>query len=86
MRIFSLQGDAAHRESAAFTALSERHVAMLDAYRAQEWAPARQLLAECRALDGTLETLYDIYAERLDAFEAAPPGPDWDGVFVATSK
>ena len=86
VRIFSLQGDAAHRESAAFTALSERHVAMLDAYRAQEWTPARQLLAECRALDGTLETLYDIYAERLDAFEAAPPGPDWDGVFVATSK
>ena len=86
VRIFSLQGDTAHRESAAFTALGERHQAMLDAYRAQAWARARQLLAECRTLDGTLETLYDVYAERLDTFEAAPPGADWDGVFVATSK
>ena len=60
VRIFSLQGDTAHRESAAFAALSERHQAMLDAYRAQEWARARQLLAECRTLDGTLETLYDL--------------------------
>ena len=29
---------------------------------------------------------YDLYAERLDHFEAQPPGPDSDGVFVATSK
>ena len=86
VRIFSLLGDAAYRESAEFAALEDRHAAMLAAYRGQEWARARQLLAECRELDGTLDTLYDLYAERLDDFEAHPPGAEWDGVFVATSK
>ena len=86
VRIFSLLGDAAHRESVEFTALAERHQAMLAAYRGQEWAPARKLLGECRALDGRLDVLYDLYAERLDHFEANPPGAAWDGVFVATSK
>ncbi len=86
VRIFSLLGDATVRESADFTALAERHEGMLAAYRGQEWARAHQLLAECRALDGTLETLYDLYSERLDAFAAQPPGADWDGVFVATTK
>ena len=93
VRIFSLVGDAGHREGEHFAALAERHESMLTAYRGQEWAQARQLLAECRALDGSLDTLYDLYTERLDVFETdppppppPPPGADWDGVFVATSK
>ena len=75
MRIFSLVGDAGHREGEHFAALAERHESMLTAYRGQEWAQARQLLAECRALDGSLDTLYDLYTERLDVFETDPPPP-----------
>ena len=86
VRIYTLLGDAAYLEGAEFGALAERHAAMLEAYRGQNWARARECLAECRTLDGALDKFYDLYAERLDVFEADPPGADWDGVFVATSK
>ena len=59
---------------------------MLAAYRGQQWQAARKLAGECRKLDGDLNGLYDLYDERLNAFEADPPGPDWDGVYVATTK
>ncbi len=32
------------------------------------------------------EVIYAIYLERLALLQAEPPGPDWDGVFVHTSK
>ena len=86
VRIYSLLGDAEYAERPEFKQLADRHRAMLAAYLDQEWSRAHQLLAECRALDGALETLYDLNSERLDAFAAQPPGPDWDGVFVATTK
>ncbi len=52
--------------------------------------PLARSVAECRELDDFLEkpldVLYDLYDERIDVYEADPPGEDWDGVFVATSK
>jgi hypothetical protein len=30
--------------------------------------------------------LYDVYQTRIRAMKLDPPGPGWDGVFVATSK
>ena len=39
----------------------------------------RALVAEPRARPGIgLGPLYDLYDERCDAFEADPPGDDWD--------
>ena len=40
----------------------------------------------CRNLNGGLDGLYDLYDQRISAFVADPPDPDWDGVFVATTK
>ena len=52
----------------------------------QSWNEARVLIEECRQLDGQLSELYDLYEERISIYMDQPPGPDWDGVFVATSK
>jgi hypothetical protein len=43
-------------------------------------------LAFCRPLAPALATLYDVYEQRIAAFEVSPPPPDWDGVFTATTK
>jgi adenylate cyclase len=32
------------------------------------------------------EVLYDLYEERIEEYKENPPGSDWDGVFIATSK
>ena len=47
---------------------------------------AEASLATCRTLDASLEALRDLYAERIDYYREIPPGPDWDGVFVAETK
>ena len=86
VRIFALLGEPEVAASAAFGQLRERHLALLEAYRQQRWDAARALLAECRALDARLDDLYDVYEARIHAMQQNPPGPDWDGVFVATSK
>jgi adenylate cyclase len=86
VRIYALLGDAALARDPGFRALGERHDAMRAAYRAQEWDCARAALAEARRLGPDLANLYDLYEERIAHFMTHPPGPDWDGVFVATSK
>ena len=72
--------------SAAFGQLRLRHLAMLEAYRQQRWDDAERLVAECRTLDPRLDDLYDVYQSRIRAMRQNPPGPGWNGVFVATSK
>ena len=88
VRIFSLVGDRGKLDDPAFRTLVVRHEEMLHSYRAQQWQRARQSLAECRRLDGAdeFEVLHGLYEERIAAYEAEPPDPNWDGVFVATSK
>ncbi len=86
VRIYTLQGDAALRDGAEFSDLRARHERMLAAYRSQRWAEAKALILECRKAPFPLKTLYDLYDARIAAYEAAPPPPDWDGTFTATSK
>ena len=86
VRVYTLLGDAAYGATPGFTELAERHAQMLERYRAQDWTQARAALGHCRGRDPRLDTLYDLYEERLAYFAANPPAPDWDGVFVALSK
>jgi adenylate cyclase len=86
VRIFGLLGDAELSRSTGFLAHTERHDRMLSCFRAQDWAGARAALAECAAHSSELVGFYDLYAERIAHFEANPPGPDWDGVFVSETK
>ncbi|MBF0129688.1 MAG: adenylate/guanylate cyclase domain-containing protein [Alphaproteobacteria bacterium] len=88
VRIHTLLGDPARAATPEFQSLKVEHDALLAAYRSQDWAGARARLANCRKLDagGEIAGFYDLYAERIAECEQNPPGSDWDGVYVATSK
>ena len=59
---------------------------MLAAYRAQRWDEAAALINTARGLAPDLSVLWNLYAERISGYRQDPPGPDWDGVYVARSK
>ncbi len=90
VRIHALLGDADMKASAPYRALIEKHDEMLRIYRAQKWDEAEAMLPVCNeaALEAgfDLSVLYELYSERLALYKWDPPPPEWDGVFVATSK
>jgi adenylate cyclase len=63
----------------------ERFHAALEDYRAQRWGEASQAFAALAARSPERH-LHDLYLERIEHLSAAPPGPDWDGVYTYTSK
>src|SRR3546814_9906236 len=65
--IYTALGDADLRDSELFRELSDAHVAMLAAYRRQDWPEAARALAACRALGETLAPLYELYDRRIAA-------------------
>lgn len=61
------------------------YAAGLQAYRKQLWGDARELFQQCGALwpgDGPSRTM----GERCEAYRAAPPPEEWDGVFEQLVK
>ena len=54
-------------------------------YRAQEWDRAVGYFNEALKANPT-DRLSNIYIERCEHLRATPPGDDWDGVWVMTSK
>ena len=89
-RIFALLGDEALASDPQFVNLRAAHDAMLAAYRSQKWRVARERMAQIRSMalarDLELDTLYDVYEDRIADFELAPPAPQWDGIFAAETK
>ncbi|WP_417844932.1 CHASE2 domain-containing protein [Thalassospira sp.] len=87
VEIFTVLGDRDLRDSNDFAELAQMHDAMIKAYRGQNWDQVETLLLSLRQNPVCdLSVLYDMYDERIAAFRKSPPGQDWDGVFVATSK
>ena len=89
VNIFALLGDRTLKETPAFRSLNERHEEMLAAYRARQWAKALQLIEECGQLDTPrtrLRMVYQLFVDRIRAFQANPPSADWEGVTVALTK
>ncbi|MDH7971214.1 adenylate/guanylate cyclase domain-containing protein [Sphingomonas sp. AR_OL41] len=86
--IFGLLGDESLEQEPGFRDFAVRHQAMLDAYRAQDWALADRLAVEGQgaAVSCGLRKFYLLMRERAAYFAAHPPGADWDGVFSATEK
>ena len=88
VHIYALLGDEEMAQGNAYKALNGANDEMLAAYRGQAWQQAREKIGACREImDGyDLGVLYDLYEARITEYEANPPGSDWDGVFVATTK
>jgi adenylate cyclase len=85
--IFTILGDADYTATPEFQKLHDVHASMIEAYLAQDWDKSEQLCKECRALDGgQMSEFYDVYEERFADYRQKPPGSDWDGVFIATTK
>lgn len=86
VRIYALLAGPDEAQTPAFKKLAGNHESMLTAYRKQDWAEAERLIVECRAGGMGLSGLYDLYVSRINAYREQPPAPDWDGVYIATSK
>ncbi|MCH7831671.1 MAG: adenylate/guanylate cyclase domain-containing protein [Proteobacteria bacterium] len=88
VNIFVLLGGEEMEQNPDFRNLRKIHEQMITAYRAQQWDSTKAKIKECRILCEPygLDFLYDLYETRIADFEADPPAPDWDGVFIATTK
>jgi adenylate cyclase len=90
IRIFSVLGDAELADGDDFKAIEVHHIAMLEHFRAQEWTMARDDIKRARTLSEEanlpLAGTYDLFDERVDAYEATPPAADWDGVYISLEK
>ena len=87
-RIYALIGDRTTAADEGFHRLSELNDAMLAAYRERNWDQAETLLTHMRAVptQRPLRDLLALHLSRVRAFQADPPGPDWNGVYVAQTK
>ena len=87
VEIFTVIGDDNMKRDSEFTELLLRHNGFITAYRAQEWQEARDAMQVCRGLcNGKMDGFYTIFEERIQEYIDNPPPPDWDGVYIATSK
>jgi len=88
VRIFSLLGDETVAQEPSFIAFKATVDEMLRLYRAQDWSAARTANAQAREMGKVydIDHFFDLYDERIDEYQANPPGAEWDGVFTATSK
>jgi adenylate cyclase len=86
--VFTVLGRTEIADDPRCRELCDLNANMLAAYRKQQWDEAVNLGDRCRKLgDGFgVAGLYDMYLERIQAYRADPPPPDWNGVYEAESK
>ena len=89
-RIFTVAGDSAVMGSVAFQNLSDRLATARTHFLAQEWDASEAAFRQAAELGlvGVFDPhlLAEIMIQRIEDYRTAPPPPDWDGVYVATSK
>jgi adenylate cyclase len=86
--VFTLLGRAELVQNSNFRELRDLTAKMLGYYREQDWTQALATIELCRkaAEPFGISALFDMYAERIEAFRRHPPPPDWNGVYEAESK
>ena len=85
-RIYALLGE---ESLPGLEVLSPAHTVMLEAYRSRRWEEAAALIKKLKTLpvEGRdLNSLYVLYEKRIAVYEKQPPGKEWNGVMIATSK
>jgi adenylate cyclase len=86
--VYTVIGRADIDDDPSCRELRDLNARMLACYRKQQWDDALRLIDGCRKLANgfTVAGLYDMYVERIEAYRAEPPPPDWNGVYEAESK
>ena len=86
--VYSIVGRAEVERSEWFKRLHALNARVLSSYRRQDWVSTLAAIAEARIADtdGRFAALFDLYAERVRAFQVAPPPADWDGVYALQTK
>lgn len=85
-RIFALVGDEVYA-SPEFKKWAAVHSDMMKAYRDLDFEMAMRMMEKCREqAEPRFKNLYALYEERIRDMKAHPPGKDWNGVYIATSK
>ncbi len=90
-RTYTLVGDERMAESAAFSALAERHRLLTDAYRGGQWDQAERVRKDCVSAAESLPSLrksglYTRFARRIALLRNSMPDGCWDGVYDAREK
>jgi adenylate cyclase len=86
VKLYAMLGNPVMRASPKFRALTTFHDHIFQSLRTQQWAKARELIAQCRKLSGASQKLYDLQLDRIARYEADPPDADWDGAFRPVLK
>ena len=86
--IYAIAGREDMAQSGTFQRLRNLSIEMLACYRSRDWDGALAAIAKGRVSDESkiLNGLYDLYAERIEAFRQNPPPDDWNGVYALTTK
>ena len=86
--VFTVLGRAEIDDDPRCKELLELNAQMLASYRKQQWDATKTLIERCRKLASGFgaDGLYDMYLERIEAYQNDPPPPDWNGVYEAETK
>jgi adenylate cyclase len=86
--VFAVLGRAETQQDPRCQELRALNAEMLSTFRKQKWDEALVLIERCRGIANgfDLDGFYDMYSERIAAYRADPPAPDWDGVYEAETK
>jgi adenylate cyclase len=86
--IYAIAGREDTAQSGRFQRLRNLTIEMLACYRNRDWEGALAAIERGRTTDEahTLESLYDLYEERLISYKENPPPPDWNGAFALLTK
>jgi len=84
--IYALMGHAHVRETHAFQQINEALQALFAAFRARDWAKAKEAIAHGRKIAPDRQAIFDTYASRVSHYEHEVPPDDWDGAWSAKEK